>query len=108
MIFPNVVFVGNAIKSSFQYKVPIDDENTLHLTWYFYRGAPGHDMPLTGDGPYYRVPLITPTVVPSMTSSTTRTSSRGPPKAPSPTAPWSGSVSPTRASSCTESSCATR
>ena len=60
MIFPNVVYVGNAIKSSFQYKVPIDDENTLHLTWYFYHAAPGHDMPLTGDMPFYRVPLDYP------------------------------------------------
>ena len=60
MIFPNVVFVGNAIKSSFQYKVPIDDENTLHLTWYFYRAAPGHNMPVNDDVPFFRVPLHYP------------------------------------------------
>ena len=40
--------------------MPIDDEKTLHLTWYFYRAASGHDMPLTGDVPYYRVPLNYP------------------------------------------------
>ena len=60
MIFPNVVFVGNAIKTSFQYKVPIDDENTLHLTWYFYRSAPGHQLPKQDDIPYFRVPLHHP------------------------------------------------
>ena len=56
-LFPNILFVGDAIKANLQYRVPIDDENTLHITFFAYRAAPGKDIPSQDEIPYFNVPL---------------------------------------------------
>jgi 5,5'-dehydrodivanillate O-demethylase len=43
-IFPNILFVGDMVKCNFQFRVPVDDETRLHVTWFFYRGAPSTDV----------------------------------------------------------------
>ncbi|PZC45806.1 MAG: 5,5'-dehydrodivanillate O-demethylase [Chloroflexi bacterium] len=56
-LFPNILFVGDAIKANLQYRVPIDDENTLHITFFAYRAAPGKEIPAQDEIPYFKVPL---------------------------------------------------
>ena len=56
-LFPNILYVGDMVKCNFQYRVPIDDENTLHVTWFFYRAAPGTELPPQESVPYFHVPI---------------------------------------------------
>ena len=56
-LFPNILFVGDIIKCSLQYRVPIDDENTMHITVFAYKAADGHEIPDQERIPYFRVPL---------------------------------------------------
>ena len=56
-LFPNILYVGDMVKCNFQYRVPIDDENTLHLTWFFYKAAPGTNLPRQESVPYFHVPI---------------------------------------------------
>ena len=56
-LFPNVLFVGDGVKCNFQYRTPIDDETTLHLTWFFYRAAPGTVLPRQERVPHFVVPI---------------------------------------------------
>ena len=41
-----------------QFRVPIDDENTLHTSLYVWRGAPGQTVPTQESVPYREVPLL--------------------------------------------------
>ncbi len=56
-LFPNILFVGDIVKCNFQYRVPVDDEHTLHITWFFYKPAPGRTAPPQNKIPYWYVPL---------------------------------------------------
>ncbi|MDA1174601.1 MAG: aromatic ring-hydroxylating dioxygenase subunit alpha [Chloroflexi bacterium] len=56
-VFPNILFVGDQVKCNFQFRVPVDDETTLHITWFFYRGAPGTHVERQNTIPFWYVPL---------------------------------------------------
>ena len=59
VIFPQILFVGSVVNGSLQYRVPVDDTHTMHYTWYFYRSAPGKEVPVKQDTiPYWYVPLF--------------------------------------------------
>ena len=45
VLFPNVLFVGDQTRTTTQWRVPIDDEHTLHISYYVYRPAPGRSAP---------------------------------------------------------------
>lgn len=57
-VFPNILYVGDMVKCNFQYRVPVDDETTLHITWFFYKSAPGVTQPKQETIPYWFVPLF--------------------------------------------------
>ena len=56
ILFPNVLRVGNGGSYTFQYRVPEDDENTLHLTYTVYR--PGVPVPPQESVPVFELPLF--------------------------------------------------
>ncbi len=56
ILFPNVLRVGNAGSYTFQYRVPVDDQNTLHLTYTVYR--PGIPVPPQAAVRVYQLPLF--------------------------------------------------
>jgi 5,5'-dehydrodivanillate O-demethylase len=56
-LFPNILYVGDMVKCNFQYRVPIDDTHTNHITWFFYKAAPGQAVPKQDKIPYWNVPL---------------------------------------------------
>ena len=56
-MFPQILFVGSTVRGSLQYRTPIDDENCLHITWFFLRTAPGQPVVPQEQVPYYHVPL---------------------------------------------------
>ena len=39
--FPNILVVGNDYQVTMQFRVPVDDENTLHISVYTWMAAPG-------------------------------------------------------------------
>ena len=55
-LFPNALLVGDAVKGNLQFRTPIDDTHTLHVSWYFFKAAPGHHVPAQERIPFYRVP----------------------------------------------------
>ena len=55
IIFPNILRVGGRGSYTFQYRVPVDDEHTLHLTYSVYR--PGIPLPEQTAVPVYELPL---------------------------------------------------
>ena len=59
VIFPQILFVGSIVSGSLQYRVPVDDETTMHYTWFFYRPNPGHEeaKPQQDSIPYWYLPL---------------------------------------------------
>ena len=57
-LFPNILYVGDMVKCNFQYRVPIDDTTTLHVTWFYYKSAPGVTRPKQDKVPYWQVPLF--------------------------------------------------
>ena len=57
ILFPNILLVGNDARATFQFRVPVDDENTLHFSIYNYRSAPGTAAPRQDVVPYRYVPL---------------------------------------------------
>jgi len=57
-IFPNILYVGDMVKCNFQYRVPVDDHTTLHVTWFFYKSAPGVQQPKQEKISSWRVPLF--------------------------------------------------
>lgn len=57
MIFPNVLVAGNWAWLTAQWRVPIDDVRTLHVTYYLYRPAPGTTVPAQEDVPFRYVPV---------------------------------------------------
>ena len=57
VMFPQILFVGSSVRCSMQFRTPVDDENTLHVTWFFYRAAPGQAVRPQRTIPYFDVPL---------------------------------------------------
>ena len=57
MVFPNMLLVGNEMQATVQYRVPIDETHTYHVSYYVFRGAPGAEVPPQGRPPYRNVPL---------------------------------------------------
>ena len=57
VMFPNILMVGNEVSVTFQFRVPVDDENTLHISLYTWRAAPGKTAPVQESVPYRQVPL---------------------------------------------------
>jgi 5,5'-dehydrodivanillate O-demethylase len=57
ILFPNVLAVGNPLANTMQFRVPIDDSRTLHVSVYTWRPAPGFDAPKQDLVPSRRVPL---------------------------------------------------
>lgn len=52
LVFPNLLKVGG-----FQYRVPIDDYQTLHIWYYTYSPAAGTKVPSNEPIPFYEVPV---------------------------------------------------
>ncbi len=57
VLFPNILLVGNEARATFQFRVPVDDRNTLHISIYNHRAAPGAVAPAQDVVPYRYVPL---------------------------------------------------
>jgi len=57
VLFPNILLVGNESRATFQFRVPVDDEHTQHISIYNYRAAPGTVAPAQDLVPYRYVPL---------------------------------------------------
>jgi 5,5'-dehydrodivanillate O-demethylase len=57
VLFPNILLVGNDARATFQFRVPVDDEHTLHVSIYNHRAAPGATAPTQDVVPYRYVPL---------------------------------------------------
>jgi 5,5'-dehydrodivanillate O-demethylase len=57
IMFPNILLVGDEMKSTFQFRVPVDDEHTYHVSYYTWRAAPGATAPTQDVVPYRYVPL---------------------------------------------------
>ena len=57
IMFPNILLVGDEVRSTFQFRVPVDDENTYHVSYYVWRPAPGAQAPRQESVPYRYVPL---------------------------------------------------
>ena len=57
VFFPNILMVGSEVSVTFQWRVPIDDENTLHISLYTWRSAPGSPAPAQDVVPYREVAL---------------------------------------------------
>ena len=56
ILFPQILYVGGFQSKTLQYRVPIDDEHTLHFIYYSWRVAPGHEVPHQDRIPYKYVP----------------------------------------------------
>ena len=57
ILFPNILQVGSPQKLTMQFRVPVDDENTLHISIYIFRAADGAVVPRQDPVPYYYNPL---------------------------------------------------
>ena len=58
VIFPNILQVSvGGVSGNYQYRVPIDDHTTLHLTFIAWYPAPGHQAPHQDGVPYRYVPV---------------------------------------------------
>ena len=58
ILFPNVLQVGAPERITMQFRVPVDDENTLHISIYIFRAAAGTVVPRQDPVPYYYNPLV--------------------------------------------------
>ncbi|PZC48712.1 MAG: 5,5'-dehydrodivanillate O-demethylase [Chloroflexi bacterium] len=53
VLFPHILYVqAGGVFSTLQHRVPIDDEHTLHVTYYAYESAPGTEAPAQDSVPY--------------------------------------------------------
>ncbi len=60
IMFPNILFVGDQVRTTTQWRVPIDDENTYHVSYYVYRAKPGCPVPYQEKAAYRYTPLYEP------------------------------------------------
>ncbi|MEE8518955.1 MAG: aromatic ring-hydroxylating dioxygenase subunit alpha [Dehalococcoidia bacterium] len=56
-VFPNILLTGDYARATMQWKVPVDDENTLHISLYTLRPAPGNEVPKQDVVPHRHTPL---------------------------------------------------
>jgi len=57
VLFPNILQVGSPQRLTMQFRVPMDDEHTLHISVYTFRAAEGKTVPAQDPVPYWYVPL---------------------------------------------------
>ncbi len=56
-IFPNILLVGNPWNYTFQWRVPMDDEHTFHVSLYTWVARPDQQAPEQPEIPYRITPL---------------------------------------------------
>ena len=57
IFFPNILLTGTIERATMQWRVPMDDTHTFHVSYYLYRAAPGHEAPKQDVVPYRYVPI---------------------------------------------------
>jgi 5,5'-dehydrodivanillate O-demethylase oxygenase subunit len=57
ILFPNILLVGSPEHATLQWRVPIDDTHTYHVSLYTWRAAPGKQAPRQDQVPYRYVPV---------------------------------------------------
>ena len=57
ILFPNILYVGSEYRTTTQWRVPVDDENTLHFSLYIFKPAPGVKAPEQPVVAWRHVPL---------------------------------------------------
>ncbi len=57
VLFPNILSVGDLFTHLMQFRVPVDDTHTCHISQYMFHAAPGHKAPAQEHVPYRTVPL---------------------------------------------------
>jgi len=57
VMFPNILLVGSQFSATMQFRVPIDDTRTYHVSLYTFNAAPGAKPPAQARIPYRIVPL---------------------------------------------------
>jgi 5,5'-dehydrodivanillate O-demethylase len=57
ILFPNILLVGSQFSATLQFRVPVDDSHTYHVSLYTFRGAPGAETPPQERVPFRHVPL---------------------------------------------------
>ncbi|GAC1315364.1 MAG: aromatic ring-hydroxylating dioxygenase subunit alpha [Chloroflexota bacterium] len=60
ILFPHTLFVGSKFSTTLQFRVPIDDTHTYHVSLYTFCAAPGTEAPKQDRIPYRHVPLQDP------------------------------------------------
>ena len=58
VLFPNIVLVGSDVQANLQFRVPIDETHTLHISHFTWRAAPGSEAPVQRRVPFRHVPLL--------------------------------------------------
>ena len=58
ILFPNILLTGTQENATMQWRVPMDDTHTFHVSFYAYRAAPGHTAPAQDFVPYRYVPIM--------------------------------------------------
>lgn len=56
-LFPNILCVGSPWNYTFQWRVPMDDEHTFHVSMYTWVAKPGSEAPKQETVPYRMTPL---------------------------------------------------
>ena len=102
ILFPNILLVGSPERATLQFRVPIDDEHTFHVSLYSWQAAPGQTAPAQKQSslPIRATSPTRTATSPNRPSPSTRTTWPGRRRAISLSAIWKNSASPTRASSC--------
>jgi 5,5'-dehydrodivanillate O-demethylase oxygenase subunit len=57
ILFPNILLVGSPEHATLQFRVPMDDEHTYHVSLYTWQAAPGKRAPTQNKIPYRYVPI---------------------------------------------------
>ncbi|MSQ26581.1 MAG: aromatic ring-hydroxylating dioxygenase subunit alpha [Dehalococcoidia bacterium] len=58
ILFPHILLVGDQFQATMQFRVPIDDTHTLHVSQYIFRPAPGTEAPAQTSVPVRWVTLF--------------------------------------------------
>jgi len=57
VLFPNILLTGSQYSYTMQFRTPIDDTHTYHVSQYIFPAAPGQQAPIQEFVPYRMVPL---------------------------------------------------
>jgi 5,5'-dehydrodivanillate O-demethylase oxygenase subunit len=57
ILFPNILLVGSPEMATLQFRVPVDDTHTYHVSLYSWQAAPGQTAPVQEQVPYRYVQL---------------------------------------------------